>query len=50
MDDFGNIYQDEAWFYECDAYGHSTATFGFLDDTAVDLCIAHCINHAAQDI
>lgn len=50
MDDFGNDYQDETWAMTCCESGHSMATFGMYDDTALDMCLTHCLNIAAQDI
>lgn len=50
MDDFGNDYQTEVWAMTETAYGHSMATFGMLDDVAVDICLAHSADYAAQEI
>ena len=50
MDDFGNGYQNEAWNYTCEQYGYSMATFGMLDETAIDICLFYSIDYATQDI
>lgn len=38
MDDYGNLYQTGAWEYN-DQWGYSVATFGWLDNLAVDICL-----------
>ena len=50
MDDFGDDYQTEAWFYACTEWGHSMAAFGMLDDAAMDICTLHGADYAAQVI
>lgn len=49
MDDYGNDYQDDAWFTTA-CVAHSLATFGMLCDGAIMDCIMHCADYAAQDI
>jgi len=36
MGDFGNDYQTDEWALQCCEWGHSTATFGFFDEWAVN--------------
>jgi hypothetical protein len=50
MDDFGNDYRDDAWAYGCAEYGHSMATWGWLDDVAVDICIGYGVDYAKQEV
>lgn len=50
MDDFGNTYQTDAWLYGCEAYGHSMATYGMLDDAQLDWCMHHGIDYARHDV
>lgn len=50
MDDFGNDYQDDSWFMECQEYGHSMATYGFFDDVCFDICFNHSIDWAACEV
>lgn len=50
MDDYGNDYQTEDWFMGCLAYGHSMATFGWLDEISEEIGIRFCVNTATQNI
>lgn len=50
MDDFGTDYQTMDWFMNCEQYMASMSTYGFADDALVDMCIAHCIDHAAVEV
>lgn len=50
MDDFGNCYQTEEWFTHCTQYSASMATFGFADDFLHEVCVAFCIDYAAQEV
>lgn len=50
MDDYGNLYQDNDWFVECAAYGHSIAAHGWFDDDCFMFCMTHDVDWARADI
>lgn len=50
IDDFGNDFGGDEWFEMNTNYGHSMATFGWLDDLAWEICFTYCVDYAAQDI
>lgn len=50
MDDFGTGYQTEDWELYDTQYGFSAATFGWLDEEALMICITFCIDYAAQEV
>ena len=50
MDDYGNDYQDYAWFMGCQAYGYSISTYGWFDAVTIDFCVFHGIDWAAVEV
>lgn len=50
MDDFGFVYQTQAWFESCEQYAYSVNTFGMFDDIALDICLHYGQDYATQDI
>ena len=50
MDDFGNTFETDEWYMSESQYGYSMATFGFFDDVMTWMCLAYCIDYAAQEV
>lgn len=50
MDDYGNDYQTDEWLVGEEQYSFSMATYGLLDDAAIDICIAYNGDYTAQEL